>query len=231
MNLLRFAVVSSLALALFADSVAAQEKEELQLLKKMKEAMLSAPGLRMTSTITDRDNGAVVETIVIERVAPDKIRFVTTRNGEPGSEMISDGKRSLRRTGPNEPWKPLPMNLSQLFEKTQSAIGEESVREQHAQMKPLGDDSVNCVAAKVYELSSDLGTAKVWLASDTSRPLKMESDSTRSIAPHGFKKDSKGMPDMKALRDQLKAASVEHHLHTTMTYDYDSSLKIEMPAG
>jgi hypothetical protein len=80
-------------------------------------------------------------------------------------------------------------------------------------------------------LSSDHGTAKVWLALDTSRPLKMESDSTGQIAPHGFKKDSKGMPDIKALQDQLKAASVQHHLHTIMTYDYDSSLKIEMPAG
>jgi hypothetical protein len=231
MNLVRFAVTSGLAVVLSSALVSAQEKDELQLLKKMKEAMLTAPGLRMTSTITDRDNGAVVETIVIERVAPNKIRFVTTRNGQPGSEMISDGTRSLRRAGPNDPWKTLPLNLSQLFEKTQSAIDEESVREQHAQMKPLGDGSVDGVAAKIYELSTDHGTAKLWLAPDTARPLKMESDSTGPIAPHGFKKDSKGMPDIKALRDQLKAASVAHHLHTTMTYNYDSSLKIEMPAG
>ena len=84
-------------------------------MKKVTAATAAAPASRVTSTVMDRDSGAVVETAVLERVPPDTVHFVITHNGQPRSEMISDGKRSLRRTGPNEPWKPLPVNLSKMM--------------------------------------------------------------------------------------------------------------------
>ncbi len=231
MNFIRLMFAGSIATALLSVSATAQNEAEFQLLKKMNDAALAAPGLRITATKTDRDSGAVIETTVIEHTAPNRVHFVITRQGGPDSEMISDGTRSLSRSGPNEPWKPLPINLGQLFEQTQRSLSEENVRDQHGHIKLLGNDTVSGVAAKLYEVGDDQGTAKLWLAADNSRPLKLEKDATETIAPHGFKTDSKGMPDLKALRAQLQAAKVVHHLHTTMTYDYDPSLKIDMPAN
>ena len=52
-------------------------------MKKVTAAAVAAPASRVTSTVTDRDSGAVVETVVLERVPPDTVHFVTTHNGQP----------------------------------------------------------------------------------------------------------------------------------------------------
>ena len=89
---------------------------------------------------------------------------------------------------------------------------------------------MNGVAAKMYEVSGDHGTARRWRETDSSRPLTLENGTTGTVAPHGIK-TGKGVRGLKVLQAQLHAARVEHHLHNTMTYDYDPSLKIDMPTN
>ena len=226
MNLLRSTFVcASLTLGLIS-AAAAQTADDLAILKKMSDAALAAPASRMTSTVTDRDSGAVLEKIVVEQVKPDQVHFVTMKNSQPETEMFSDGKRSLERSGPNEPWKPLPMNLSGMMKKMHNSVGgEEQMREQHEHLKLIGDDQVGGVAAKVYQLSADIGPSKIWLAADDSRLLKMERDydGTGPIAAPKFN------GDMKSLQAQLKAATTQRHLHSVTTCEYDPSIKITMP--
>ncbi|MGH8164571.1 MAG: hypothetical protein ACREP1_09585 [Rhodanobacteraceae bacterium] len=226
MNLLRSTFLyGSLTFGLIS-AVTAQTADDLALLKKMNDADLAAPASRMTSTVTDRDSGAVLETIVVEQVKPDQVHFLTTQYGKPGTEMISDGKRSLERSGPNEPWKALPMNLSEMMKKMHnSGVGEDQMREQHARLKLIGDDKVGGVAAHVYEISGDTGPSKIWLATDDSRLLKLERDydGTGPIATPKFD------GTLKSLKAQLKAATTQRHLHSVTTCEYDPSIKITMP--
>ena len=139
--------------------------------------------------------------------------------------MISDGQRSLRRAGPNDPWKPLPMNLSGMMNPSQKNFDEAQLKEEHAHLKPVGDDQINGVAAKVYEMSSDNGPSKVWIAADTSRILKVVRDYEGEVLTAHPK--IRGM-DLEA---QLKAATAQHHLHSVTDYVYDPSIKITMPAN
>jgi hypothetical protein len=226
MNLLRSTFVcGSLTFGLIS-SVVAQTSDDLTIWKKMTDAGMAAPASRVTSTVTDRDSGAVLEKVVVEQVKPDQIHFLTTKGDEPGSEMISDGKRSLRRSGPNQPWKPLSINLSEIMKQMNNGgIGEEHMREQHAHLKLIGDDQVSGVAAKVYQLSEDQGPSKFWLAADDSRLLKVERDydGTGPIATPKFN------GDLKSLKAQLKAATTQRHLHSLTTCEYDPSIKITMP--
>jgi hypothetical protein len=215
-----------ISLALIS-AAAGQTADDLAVLKKMTEAAMAAPSSRMTSTVTDRDSGAVLEKMVVEQVKPDQVHFLATKNGKPGTEMISDGKRSLRRSGPNEPWKTLPMNLSGMMNEMHgSGIGEEQMREQHGHLKLIGEDQVGGVAAKVYQLTEDTGPSKIWLADDNSRLLQVERDydGTGPIASPKFN------GDLKSLQAQLKAATTQHHLHSLTTCEYDPSIKIAMPA-
>jgi hypothetical protein len=207
----------------------AQTPDDFAIMKKVQEAIKAAPTSRSTSTVTDRDSRAVVETIVVERVAPDRVHTFSTHNGQPANEMISDGKRTLQREGPNEPWKTLPVNLSAMMNASKGAPGEEQFREQHGHLKLIGDDKVDGVAAKVYELSEDIGPSKIWLATDTSRMLKVERDYEGSGPVPRMKAKGGGAPDLKALQAQLKAATAQHHLHSVTIFDYDPSIKITMP--
>ena len=207
----------------------AQTQDDYAVMKKVQEAIKAAPNSRCTSTITDRDSGAVVETIVIERVAPDRIHTFSTDNGQPGTEIISDGKRTIQRDGPNGAWKTLPVNFSALMNASQGAAGEEEFREQHGHLKLVGDDKVGGVPAKVYELSDDSGPSKIWLATDTSRMLKAERDYEGPGPVPKMKRSAKGAFDLKALQAQLKAATAKHHLHSVMVFDYDTPIIITMP--
>ncbi len=206
-----------------------QTPEDFALLKKVQAAVAAAPACRITTSITDRDSGAAVEHAVIERVPPDSVHFVITHNGQPGSEMISDGQRSLRRTGPNEPWKSLPMNLSAMMNESQKAFAEDHLREVHGHLKLAGDDQIGGVAAKVYELTEDSGPSKLWIAADTSRPLKVERDYDGAAPGSAMKRNANGKVDLKSLQAQLKAATAQHHLRSVSTYEYDPSIKITMP--
>lgn len=226
MNLLRFTFLCGSFTFGLISAVTAQTSDDLAILKKMTDAAMAAPGSRMTSTITDRDSGTVLETVVVEQVKPDQVHFVTTKNGKAGTEMISDGKRSLQRSGPNEPWKPLPINLSGMMKEMHNGgVGEEKMREEHGHLKLIGDDQVSGVAAKVYQLSEDQGPSKIWLAADDSRLLKVERDydGTGPIASPKFD------GDLKSLKAQLKAATTQRHLHSVTTCEYDPSIKITMP--
>jgi hypothetical protein len=210
-------------------SAAAQTPDDLALMKKVTAAAAAAPASRVTSTVTDLDSGAVVETAVIERTPPDMVHVVTTHNGQPDSEMISDGKRSLRRAGPNDPWKPLPMNLSEMMNASRKELSDDQMREQHGHLTPVGDDRVDGVAAKVYELTTDSGRSKIWIAADTSRLLKAERDYEGPAPSSPMKRDANGKIDFKAMQAQLKAATAQHHLHSVTAFVYDPSITITMP--
>lgn len=215
---------SGLLSVVLAGSGFGQTADDFALLQKMSEATKNAPASRLNSTISDRDSGAVLETVTMERVAPDQIHIVTTHHGEPTSEMISDGKHSLRRDGPNEPWKALPFNFGQAFHSALN-FDKDQIREQHVHLKPLGDDQVDGTAAKIYEMTSDDGSSKVWIAADNSRLLKLEHDYEGSAPMDTPKFDG----DLKSLQAQLKAANAQHHLHSLTLYTYDPSIKITMP--
>ncbi|HEX3816774.1 MAG TPA: hypothetical protein VHW03_00635 [Chthoniobacterales bacterium] len=224
MKLIPLFFCSALLSVVLAGSALGQTADDFALLKKMGEATKDAPTSRLNSTITDRDSGAVLETVTMERVAPDQVHLITTHHGEPATEMISDGKRSLTRKSPNEPWKPLPFNFGQTFHSALN-FDQEEIREQHVHLKPLGDDQVDGTAAKIYEMTSDDGTSKIWIAADNSRLLKLEHD-YEGTAPI---KTPKFDGNLKSLQAQLKAATAQHHLHSLTLYTYDPSIKITMP--
>jgi hypothetical protein len=207
----------------------ARADDDSAILKKATDASEAAPAQRMTMTVTDRDSGKEIETTTMERVRPDKVHFVTKQNGEVVSEIFSDGKRTLRREGPNESWKTLPVSIGSMLTEKHQGLSEEYFREQHGHLKFSGDDRVGGIAAKVYDVTEDNGPAKVWLAADDSRILKMERDyegpGARPRVPHG----GNGQVDIKALHDQLKAMTAKRQLHSVTTFEYDPSIQINMP--
>ncbi len=228
MQILRSAFLTGL-LVLSIGSLRAQSEEDLAIIKKVQDAVANAPSSRVTSIVTDRSSGAEVEKIVVEREQPDKVHFITTDNGAAGTEMVSDGKRNLMRHGPNEPWKSLPVNMSAMMNASLSNLAQDTFREEHGHLKLLGSDQVNGTAAKVYELTTDDNSSKIWLATDTSRPLKAERD-YKGPGPIPRMKDGAGRKlDLNALRDQLKAAKTERQLHSVTTFDYDPSIKVTLP--
>lgn len=202
----------------------AQTADDSAIMQKVMDAMKNASSERITSTVSDRDSGKVVESAVVEREQPGKVHFVSSHNGEQ-SEIIGDGQRTLRRKGPNEPWKALPVNVSAMMNSTPDQMMAETFKEEHAHLKLVGDDQINGVAAKVYDLSEDSGQSKLWLAADNSRLLKVERDyeGTGPMARPKFN------GDMKSLQAQLKAATAQHRLHSVTTFEYDPSIKITMP--
>ena len=138
--------------------------------------------------------------------------------------MISDGKRSLRRAAPNKPGKPLPLNLSEMMNASHKSFDEEQLKEEHAHLQPAGEEPVNGVAARVYQMSSDSGPSKIWIAADTSRILKVERDYEGAVPTSRPKMGAKGGMDFKGatgatqsrgratsspFREQLRLRSVD----------------------
>lgn len=206
-----------------------QTDDDLAIIKKVQVAMADAPFSRVTTVVTDRNSKAETERMVVEREKPDKVHFTTVKGGEAGTEMISDGQRSLMRDGPDEPWKKSPINVSALMNAGMSNLAADALKEEHGHLKLIGPDEVNGISAQVYELSTDEGKSKIWLATDNSRPLKAERDYEGPGAIPKLKKTAKGQFDIAALRDQLKAAQSKKQLHSVTSFEYDPSIKVTMP--
>ena len=78
MNFIRSAFVCCFISLALVSAASAQTPDDFALMKKVTAAAAAAPASSVTSTVTDRDSGAVVETAVIERVPPDAVHVVTT---------------------------------------------------------------------------------------------------------------------------------------------------------
>jgi outer membrane lipoprotein-sorting protein len=206
-------LLAALAATVFAATVRADDAQDL--LKQAQSAMLNAPAMRMTVDSVERTKNRTLH-MVLEIVNPDKMHMVMTVNGKVASEVISDGQKTVMRNDDGA-FHPLPGNIGEMVMNARKSASLNGVAEMAANLKLLGHEDVNGTPASVYAFDTNTtgltGTSKVWLSDKSHLPLKAERHS------QGETKLSGGSPGVKVDRD------------ATITYEYDPSIKITLPAS
>ena len=198
--------------ALFA--IAAFGDDGQDALKKAVQAQLAAPAWRMTMRAVDHTENSTTD-VVVEFVSPASIHSSTTVDGKLTTEIVSDGQKTFMRHGDGD-FRPAPANTSDMLVNARKAASVERIGEMAAGVKFLDHEDVNGVRASVYTFDTDAmgltGTTKLWISDKDNLPLKAEGHS------EGVLKTG-AVPGRKVDRS------------STMTFDYDPSLKITLPGS
>ena len=176
----------------------------------------TAPSYRMEGSVSQSDGRSI--SIIMEFQAPDRIHVIRTGQvgglGSQKGETISIGTETwLKRE--DGPWKKSPININVAGTIFDDKKLEELAKENSAEVKYLGNESLNGSEMKVYQFSDekkdeDTGeitklTGKYWIGVADKRPHKMEGQSETNEAGKEVTSKESG------------------------TFDYDAAVKIDPP--
>lgn len=196
------------ALGTFLGSTARAEENPMEALKNAQKTQLDVPAFRVKMASTD--SNTKTSGMTIELVKPDMLYWKSEENGQVTVEMWSDGKKTYMRQGPTGEIQTAAMEIGSLVTQARQVNPLETLVTKASELKFIEHEEVNGVGASVYTFKSLLmnmdSSVKLWISDADHRPLKAEIDTHR----------------------ELKAAPVRKR--TVITYDYDPSIKIVVPA-
>ena len=176
-------------------------------------AQNDAPAYRMKMVSTDNNTKAAT-TITLESVSPDSLHL-KTEGGPQSMEVITDGKRTMMSQGGGA-LQEAPPQMGAMIGQARKSVAMDQMIKAAKDVKVVGHDPLNGVAATEYTFDTDMmglhGTNKLWVADKDHRPLKSEGAAKGEMSMGG-------QPGQKV--DQT----------VSITYDYDPSIKIELPAA
>lgn len=200
---------SLLAIAAFGVTclgTARADEDAKEALKAAQKAQDEAPAYRMkiVSSANDKTNA-----MTVDMVKPDSVYWKTEDNGQVSVEMWSNGKRTYMRQGPAGEVHESTMDVRSLLTQARQVDPLETLITNAQDLKLVGHEELNGVAASVYTFKSSLmnteSAVKLWISDVDHRPIKSEIDTHR----------------------EMKPAPV--HKKTMVTYDYGSSIKVVVP--
>lgn len=183
-------------------------------LKKAQAARLDAPAVRMTMVFTDLSTNSVTS-MIVEYVKPSSGHTKVVVSGKPMTEMVTDGQKTFMRQG-DAPYREAPTNVGALMMQSRQSAALDALIDTSSDVKLLGHETINGTPASIYTFKTTrLGldtTAKIWIADSTNLPLKSESET------HG----------------EMQVGSSpgrEVNRTSTVTFEYDPTLKITLPGS
>ena len=189
-------------------SVSADPKDDVAAAMK---AQNDAPAYRMKMVSTDNNTKAVT-TITLEAVGTDSLHL-KTEGGPQQMEVITDGKRTMMSQGGGA-LQEAPAGMGAMIGQARKSVAMDQMIKAAKDIKVVGHDPLNGVPATEYTFDTDMmglhSTNKLWVSDKDHRPLKSE-----GVA--------KGEMSMGGQPGQKVDQSV------SIAYDYDSSIKIELP--
>jgi outer membrane lipoprotein-sorting protein len=195
-------------------SAARAEDNAMEALKKAQKAQLEAPASRMKMISTDADNK--ISTMTMEFVKPDMMHWRMEENNQVKMEMWSDGKKTFVRHGPGGEVKEAPLSMSAMLAQARESAAVEKLIAMAKELAFVGHENVNGTPASVYTFKTEMmglnSATKLWISDVDNRPLKSEGET------HGEIKIGAG-PGRKTNKKSV------------MTYEYDPSIKIVVPAN
>ncbi len=197
-------------LGLVAVSVRADDKASLA---EAQRAQNDAPAYRMKAVSTDV-NTKEATVITLESVKPDLLHMKTEAGGKTQMEIVSDGKKAFMSQGGAELTEAPPQVAAMIGQaRQQSSL--DAMTKLAQDVKITGHEAVNGVPASVYTFSTDMmglhSASKLWVSDKDHRPLKGESTTQGELK----------MGEQSKKMDQ----------QTSITFDYDPSIKIALPGN
>ena len=187
------------------------------LLQQVLQALDDAPAYRMTSTTTKLDNGDT-DVRMVEFVKPKAVHLRGESKGRVTNEMFSNGVKTyvlIRSTGEFEE---LPKDTGDnLAEMAHSVTPMQELLSVTPSVNLVGHEEIAGKSVSVYTCEEEDGlklhtTAKLWISDQDHRLLKIEAET------HGNLK-TKSHPEGRAINNGW-----------TVSYEYDPSIKIVLPA-
>ncbi len=176
-------------------------------------AAQDAPAYRMKLTSADA-TGTQNTTMTLEVVNPDGVHM-KSEGGAMTMELITDGKKVFMSQG-GGPLTEAPAQMGAIMKQARAQFSGDAVAKMAKNAKLTGHETVNGVPASVYTYDTDMmgmhSTSKEWISDKDHRPLKVEGE-TKGTMP------AAGQPGKTV--DQK----------TSVTFEYDPSIKITLPAS
>ena len=174
-------------------------------------AQNAAPAYRMKMTSTDNNTKAVT-TVTLESVNPDSLHL-KTEGGPQSMEVITDGKRTMMAQGGGA-LQEAPPQMGAMIGQARKSVAIDQMIKAAKDVKVAGHDPLNGVPATEYSFDTDMmglhATNKLWVSDKDHRPLKSEGVATGEMSMGG-------------------QAGQKVDQTISVTYDYDPSIKIELP--
>ena len=188
---------------------AARADDAKDALVAAEKAAHDAPAYRMKVTSTDPTTKAVT-TMTVEIVNPESMHLKSEGGGQPQMEVYSDGtKVFISRAG--GPMQPAPAQLGAMMKQMRDQVSGSAMSKLAQNAKVVGHETVGGAPASVYTFDADVMgmhmVSKEWISDKDHRPLKVESETKGTVANQAINQN------------------------TTVSFEYDPSLKITMPQG
>ena len=172
-------------------------------------AAKEAPAYRMKVTSTDPTTKAVTA-MTVEVVNPESMHLKSEVGGQPQMEVYTDGKKVFMSQA-GSPMKEAPPQVGAMMKQMKEQVSGDAMSKLAQNAKIVGHETVGGVPASVYTFDADMMgmhmESKEWVSDKDHRPIKVEST-------------TKG-----------KVANQDVNQNTTVTYDFDPSIKVTMPQG
>ncbi len=213
----RYALFLLVAASSFLVVSRARAVDGSTLLQQVLQALDDAPAYRMTSTTTKLDNGDT-DVRMVEFVKPKAVHLRGESKGKVTNEMFSDGAKTYALIKSTGAFAELPKDIGDnLAEMAHLVTPMQELLSVTPSVNLVGHEEIAGKAISVYTREEEdvlklHTTAKLWISEQDHRLLKIEAET------HGNLK-TKSHPEGRAISNRW-----------TVSYEYDPSIKIVLPA-
>ena len=204
------ALLTTASVCLLAGTAFADPKDDVAAAMK---AQNDAPAYRMKMVSVDNNTKATT-TITLESVSPDSLHL-KTEGGPQAMEVITDGKRTMMSQG-GSALQEAPPQMGAMIGQARKSVAMDQMIKAAKDVKVVGHDPLDGVPATEYSFDTDMmglhSSNKLWVSDKDHRPLKSEGVAKGEVSMGG-------QPGQKV------------DTNITVSYDYDPSIKIEVPAA
>ena len=202
----------ALAVPAFADDA----KDARDVLLRCQQAQLAAPVCRMTVNTKVADTGKA-SVVTVETVSPNQMHVRQERDGKVMMEMFTDGIKTMVRRGPDGPIVEAPRQVGAMIANLRLSVSLQAMTESAKDVKVVGHEVINGQAATIYTFTTNAmgiqANSKLWISDKDALPLKAEEDSVGT------------------LNVGLDVGDPKAHRHSEVTFDYDPSITVALPAA
>ena len=170
----------------------------------------------MTVNTRNVDTGKA-SVVMIETVGTNQMHVRQERDGKVTTEMYTDGRKTMIRRGLDGPMVEAPPQVSAMIANLRMSISLRAITESAKHIEVAGHEIIDGQAATIYTFTTDAmrikADSKLWISDRDMLPLKAEEDSTGT------------------LNNGLEAADPKAHRHSEITFSYDPSITVVLPAA
>lgn len=209
MRSFRYGLIGMVLAAVVACPTVRAQEDGREALRRSVEAMRQAPAYRATVV----DAGSSAAELRMEVVNPDLLHLRTGM----GTEIYSDGRTILAREGASGSFTPAHGNVAVTVALARQMATPDALLAMATGVRFVSRDTVNGVPASVYAVDAlVLGmrvNARIWIADADHRPLRVDGEADGEV------------------KFGTRTGGRRVHRRAVVTYEYDPTIKVTMPAG